>query len=65
MQVFGSVEWTVVDAMLIHVVSVERIQMTGGARNVCRGDTARRNTTEVARKVVYGKGECLTLSYGK
>lgn len=54
--------WTVIDATLIHLVSVERIQMTGGVWNVGRGDTARKNTTEVARKIVFGKGECLTLS---
>lgn len=39
-QILGSLEWTVIDTTLIHVVSVERIQMTGGAWNVGRGDTA-------------------------
>lgn len=30
-QVFGSLEWTVIDAILVRVVPVERIQLTGRA----------------------------------
>lgn len=45
---FGRLEWTVIDATIIRVVSVERIQMTGGAWNMGRGGPTRRNM-EVAR----------------
>lgn len=54
MQVFGSLEWTVIDTLLVRVVPVERTQLTGGAWNVGRGDAARRST-EVARKMIFGK----------
>lgn len=49
-----------IDAILVHVVPVERIQLTGGAWNVGRGDTTRRST-EVERKAIFGKREYLTL----
>lgn len=59
-QVLGGLEWTVIDAILVRVVPVERVQLTGGAWNVGGGDTARRST-EVERKVIFGKREYLTL----